>query len=946
MPIEDFSNILIKKPYPVLCPDEKELVDLFYQVRHSEQDINKLLSDAWLGIYANDDTLFNPLNNLPPQAADNFTQYLVWLMSQPDYFYFIIKCLFNMNSFPFQCLLLREMFNHRYPLIIASRGAAKCVLGDSLIYTNAGIKRIDELVPEKIVGIKQDCPYKAFGETGYRDIEYSFYNGKKPTKVIQTKSGRKLEATLNHPIRAVRGGEIVWVKSEDLKVGDHTIISGLPDWYLYIDDINEEDVRLLAENVSYTDNSLPQRVFSLSKPSLILFVDYLLEINNNSFFSLNLIREIQVLTTALGWNSYINPSNNGYDLIIDKSFFNNIDEITSITDSENDTYDIHIDNDDHSFISNGFISHNSSTLGLYILISMIIRPNVKIVITGAGFRQAKLVFQYMEDVWNKSPVLRSCFPGQINGAKHGTDSWQFRLGNSITYALPVGPDGSKVRGYRANILVADEFSSLNRTVFEEVMSGFLAVSADPIEQMSQRAKSSLINKLPDYATEHLRKDNEYDPYQLNNQLILSGTAYYKHNHFYEYYKKWRDIISSAGDPEKLNTLLGGDYDPANLNWKDYSIFRVPIELTTSGFMDMSQISRIKASTTKDVYAREYSAIFTDDSDGFYRRSLIDSCTISDKNVVVKNNEEIRFGAVLYGDPNKKYIYGVDPAYEGDNFAIVVLECEKEYRKVVHVWTTQASDHKQLLADKIITENDYYHYAARKIRNLMKRFPCAYIAIDTQGGGRAVIEALSDHTKLEAGELMILPYIDPTQPPKDSDSMKGDHIIYEVKPTSDWNIEANHSLKKDMEMKDILFPAHDGISYSMAEFYDNSMGKYSGLYDTLEDCIYEIEELKNELTMIAVTETATGKQRFDTPEVKIGITKKGKLRKDRYSALLMANYVARNMEVLIPRRISSDMFGEGGFAKPSVFISGNSSVGNPNIINQFEQLYDAQLSARQ
>jgi hypothetical protein len=150
----------------------------------------------------------------------------------------------------------------------------------------------------------------------------------------------------------------------------------------------------------------------------------------------------------------------------------------------------------------------------------------------------------------------------------------------------------------------------------------------------------------------------------------------------------------------------------------------------------------------------------------------------------------------------------------------------------------------------------------------------------------------------------------------------------------------------MEMKDILFPAHDGISYSMAEFYDNSMGKYSGLYDTLEDCIYEIEELKNELTMIAVTETATGKQRFDTPEVKIGITKKGKLRKDRYSALLMANYVARNMEVLIPRRISSDMFGEGGFAKPSVFISGNSSVGNPNIINQFEQLYDAQLSARQ
>lgn len=843
MPAEDFSNIIVRKQYPTMCPDEDALIDLFKTVKHSKQDVNKMLSDAWLGIYANDDTLFNPLNNLPPQAADNFTQYLVWLMSQPDYFYFIIKCLFNMDSFPFQCLLLRELFNHKYPLLIGARGLSK-----------------------------------------------------------------------------------------------------------------------------------------------------------------------------------------------------------------------------------------TSTLALYLLISMIIRPNIKIVITGAGFRQAKLVFEEMEKVWQRSPVLRSCFPGR-DPITHGTDSWKFRLGGSITHALPTGPDGSKVRGYRANILLCvhgstiietdkgfisisefdnvgatfvrnengqfekpelffktepqdvyfletdtyrtllcsahhqirngnnewvkvssltidenvlvtengvtkienikvltklpnkeilydfvmpeshsfigngfinhncDEFASTNRTVFEEVMGGFLSVAANPIEQIHIAAKSDLIKALPSNLTSHITQDEENDPYALSNQLILAGTAYYKHNHFYTYYNKWRQIISSAGDKRLLEEILGEDYDPNTFNWKDYSVIRIPIKLSTKGFMDMSQVSRTKASTSKDVYAREFDCIFTDDSDGFYRRSIIDSCTISDTNIVKKNDEEVRFGAVLYGDPNKKYIYGVDPAYEGDNFAIVILECEKEYRKVVHVWTTQASDHKQLLADKVITENDYYHYAARKIRNLMKRFPCAYIAIDTHGGGRAVIEALSDSSKLEENERMILPYIDPTEPPKDTDSMEGDHIIYEIKPTNDWNVEANHSLKKDMEMKDILFPAHDGISYSMAEFYDNTMGKYSELYDTLEDCIHEIEELKNELTMIVVTETATGKQRFDTPEIKIGISKKGKLKKDRYSALLMANFVARNMDVLIPRRITSDMFGEGGFAKPSVFLTGNSSVGNPSVINQFERLYDSQLSDR-
>jgi hypothetical protein len=35
---------------------------------------------------------------------------------------------------------------------------------------------------------------------------------------------------------------------------------------------------------------------------------------------------------------------------------------------------------------------------------------------------------------------------------------------------------------------------------------------------------------------------------IQNQLILSGTAYYKMNHFYAYFLKWRDIIKSKYDP--------------------------------------------------------------------------------------------------------------------------------------------------------------------------------------------------------------------------------------------------------------------------------------------------------------------------------------------------------------------------------------------------------------
>ena len=58
---------------------------------------------------------------------------------------------------------------------------------------------------------------------------------------------------------------------------------------------------------------------------------------------------------------------------------------------------------------------------------------------------------------------------------------------------------------------------------------------------------------------------------------------------------------------------------------------------------------------------------------------------------------------------------------------------------------------------------------------------------------------------------------------------------------------------------------------------------------------EMEELKDELSTIIMTKTSiSGRDKWDTPEVKMPNGRKGRLRKDRYSALLMANMVARNI----------------------------------------------------
>ena len=885
-----------------------------------------------------------------------------------------------------------------------------------------------------------------------------------------------------------------------------------------------------------------------------------------------------------------------------------------------------------------------------------------------------------------------------------------------------------------NCLITDEFSSINRQVFEEVMSGFLSVAASPVEQIKHNAKYNTLRRIAVPVSA-----KESDSGFLQNQLILSGTAYYKMNHFYSYFNKWKEIINSKNNPKLLKDMFSNDEDAKHVNPNDYSIVRIPVELTANGYMDMAQISRIKASTTKDVYLREYGAClhpstkiltkngskkikdirvgdmvlthtglfkkvnkltykktdhllamsfygnnkkmyvtdnhplyigsdefsqakdakgitftpiskkslsnrktvdlrnyvldseysqygdfirskhgstalsndqlrtvyslfksgktkmeiskelnikynivfnalkfdsfnkinpivkldynlgivlgyysaegsigangratsfaldghvdkdllkfitqlkksikksfnidavvynkkkntasitinnkiitsfiekvcpgtcydkaidpdllfsnegfmkgfvvgfwngdghkrenvsktqicsenlisqirlvlnyfkvpnsqyikkggtstfngkdyipsnrfhieifrqnnklflnkfynrkfsyevgqskyylkndeiyhrlqsksripfngyvynlevdddnsyhtefgcvhncFSDDSDGFFKKSLIDSCTCVEI-------DKDRFPPALYGSKTKKYVYGVDPAYEGDNFAVVIIELNGSHRRVVHVWTTQASDHKQRLRDGVITENDYYHYCVRKIRDLMKRFPCEYIAIDSQGGGRAVMEAFTDVTKLKEGESVILPSIEATEKVKDTDILPGLHIIKVINFTSEWIAQANYALKKDMEDKTVRFPLNDAISYALAEYYDESMGDSKELYDTLDDCIFEIEELKKELTTIIVSETSTGREKFDTPSTKIGINRKGRLKKDRYSALLMCNFIARDILTNEDRFENPDLINLSNFCtqvNTGVLFRGNSKI---------------------
>ena len=132
----------------------------------------------------------------------------------------------------------------------------------------------------------------------------------------------------------------------------------------------------------------------------------------------------------------------------------------------------------------------SFLLALYAVLRCTFYPGTKIVIVGAAFRQSKIIFEYMETMWRNSPILRSIFSGNEDGPRRDVDRCTIRLGDSWTIAVPMG-DGSKIRGLRAHIIIADEFASISPDIYETVVAGFAAVSASPIENVKEAAKKKL-----------------------------------------------------------------------------------------------------------------------------------------------------------------------------------------------------------------------------------------------------------------------------------------------------------------------------------------------------------------------------------------------------------------------------------------------------------------------
>ena len=512
----------------------------------------------------------------------------------------------------------------------------------------------------------------------------------------------------------------------------------------------------------------------------------------------------------------------------------------------------------------------TTMLGCYAITKAILDQGSKIVIAGAGLRQSGLVFESMENIWKNAPILQDIC-GANNGPRRGVLGYTWEIGDSKIMGIPIGT-GEKIRGLRANVIIVDEFGSVNPDIFETVIRGFASVqSNNTFEKVKQQYQIDALRAIG------MNKD-DIDTFvgeskAEGNQIVIAGTATYQFNHFYKYYQDYCNMIYNYAKAET----------PVDC---EYAVIRLPWDQLPNGLMDKTILEQGKATMDSSIFKMEYGCVFAKDSDGFYPASAIYKATAPIKSAT----GEINFFAEEYGDRNHKYVMGIDPASERDNFAISVIKINEDHRQLVFCWSTNRKKFESSKKKKpglFEGIDDYNTFIIRKIHEICARFNIVRIHIDSGGGGRSVVEGLKDSSKIKDGEYCIFDMED-----DEVSDRKGAHIIKVIEFSSrEWYESAHYNLLKDITTMVQLFPAYDAISVEQNRMSSNEdeVSDFS-----LENIQYEIEECKYQTTLIQEQTTAKGSKTWDLPRIKGVVTEgiKLRLRKDHFTSLLLANDAAR------------------------------------------------------
>ena len=119
---------------------------------------------------------------------------------------------------------------------------------------------------------------------------------------------------------------------------------------------------------------------------------------------------------------------------------------------------------------------------VFCFLQCIFNPGTKILVAGPTFRTARFIFSNLEKMVESkgAELLAQCFGAKIKR----NDQFEWSINGGTITAIPL--NGEKIRGFRANVLLLDEYLLLPEDLINTVLMPFLVAPQNMKERIEIR----------------------------------------------------------------------------------------------------------------------------------------------------------------------------------------------------------------------------------------------------------------------------------------------------------------------------------------------------------------------------------------------------------------------------------------------------------------------------
>jgi hypothetical protein len=563
----------------------------------------------------------------------------------------------------------------------------------------------------------------------------------------------------------------------------------------------------------------------------------------------------------------------------------------------------------------------SFTFSHFCYLYCLFNPGKTVIMIAPNFRSSRKIVENIEK-WASSKrgaLLRACIKPGTTGmlASKKPDVWSIEFKNGArVIALPLGPDGESLRGYRCSVLGVDEGLRIPTQIIDTVLKPFLV--AIPEEETLRRQEIDERERRLIAAGK--MKPEEKTKWKSDAKMIILSSASYAWEDLFTTYKNYLKKIY-AGDEEmikkldslekkKLNedeeakaeVVKGADI-PSSYLVQQFSYEALPPERIDSSIREEIESGMYSQSTID----REYKARFVQDSDGYYSAKIMELCTLHGASEPC---------AEIVGEKGAEYILAIDPnmaqSENADHFAMCVIK----------IITKQTEGHAPRKVGLVVHQ---YANAGAKLEHhiaylfyLLRFFNIVYLACDTSQGDNADFINICNESEMFKSNKLVLNAIE-----ADFGKETFDHLVEEIQRSynkaenrivqkqyfhSAFQRAANEHLQASFNRRSLLFPAkildnpaaldrllEQGVGSIIDTHPDftDEVGKPGNKHDFIEQQDTLVDLVKKECALIQVNVSSLGNLSYDLPQhIKRSNKNKGRVRRDSFSALFLGNWALK------------------------------------------------------